>query len=133
MEGTTGLKFQLHQRRKSFSLLFFKARDKIHIFMMLQPIMKGEKSGRGENIQSSSGKAWLCSANQPRRRNITAISILSLKFWVFFHFFFHLPNASSQVLPSHHNTNNSNPNILNSNHERTYVRATRACLDRPHA
>lgn len=67
--------------------------------MMLQPIMKGEKSGQGEN--EAHLKAALLAKpnsalqNQPRKSNITAISLLDLKFLFFFPTFLHSPNALS--------------------------------------
>jgi len=92
MEGTTGLKFQLHQRRRSFTA-FFKAREKIQTFMMLQLRMKRENQAKVRTVHIHLRAALLAKPgsalqNQPRRCNITIISVLDLKFLVFSHIFF---------------------------------------------
>lgn len=101
VEATTSLEFQLHQRGRSF-LVSFKARDKIYIFMMLQPTMKGEKSSWGERKQIWKAVYWQNQAvSMQVGCNFSLLPLLDLEvllFSVFFGLFFFSSKNSSNAL-----------------------------------
>lgn len=110
VEVTTSLKFQLHQRGRSF-LVSFKARDKIHIFMMLQATMKGEKSTWGERKQLCKA-ALLAKPSCEHAAWMWFLPFTSPRSWgfAFSTFFFFLKEFIKCFEPSvsfHSNTNNS--------------------------